>query len=75
MRSRVSCTDRTVNLVLVGNKNIMSSSDLDERVSRLESERLINVQLATQSDIGFLAGTLGDTRKDIAAVTTPDADA
>jgi hypothetical protein len=43
-------------------------SDNNDRIDRLEGlmERLINVNLATQSQMGFLAGTMQDMRQNIA---------
>lgn len=47
--------------------NILPNDDND-RIDRLEAlmERLINVNLSTQEQVGFLAGTLKDTRQSIA---------
>ncbi|MGB8701533.1 MAG: hypothetical protein WCD18_19125 [Thermosynechococcaceae cyanobacterium] len=47
----------------------MLPSDND-RIERLETlmERLININLSTQSQIGFLADTLKDTRERLARV-------
>jgi chromosome segregation ATPase len=43
---------------------------LEERVEHLEKlmERLININLSTQEQIGFLAATLRDTRQDVANI-------
>lgn len=42
-------------------------SDNNDRIDRLEAlmERLINVNLSNQEQIGFLAATLRDTRQNI----------
>jgi hypothetical protein len=44
---------------------------IDERVERLEGlmERLINVSLSTQEQVGFLAAILRDTRKDVTGIS------
>jgi hypothetical protein len=43
-------------------------NDNNDRIERLETlmERLIDVSLSTQNQIGFLAGTLLETRQNIA---------
>jgi chromosome segregation ATPase len=43
---------------------------LEERVQRLEGlmERLININLSTQEQIGFLAATLRDARQEITSI-------
>jgi hypothetical protein len=48
--------------------SILPNDNNNDRIDRLEGlmERLINVNLATQSQLGFLAGTMQDTRQNIA---------
>lgn len=48
--------------------NSILPNDNNERIDRLEAlmERLINVNLSGQEQVGFLAATLKDTRQSIA---------
>jgi phage shock protein A len=51
-------------------------NDNNDRIDRLENliERLINVNLATQSQIGFLAGTMQDLRQNVAHLESGQAE-